>query len=221
MFYLVTAEGEDMKRCTECKLEKPLTSFNKQASGKYGVRSKCKACRKASRAKNATENRKKKNAKYRRDSEYRQRAKDRAKKRREGFSQEEREKANARRRERYALAPEKRRAANREWCSANPDKVLAQVHRRLAKKRGAPSDGWRHREVFESAGWRCFYCGIDVEQRQDTKTAQTNEAQADHFKPLSRGGTNERSNIVCSCGLCNQRKGSKDPFEFIRDNINQ
>jgi len=33
-----------MKTCTACCIEKPLTSFGRQAKGKYGVTSVCKAC---------------------------------------------------------------------------------------------------------------------------------------------------------------------------------
>jgi len=32
------------KICTKCKKEKPLSEFNKQEGGKYGVRGQCKKC---------------------------------------------------------------------------------------------------------------------------------------------------------------------------------
>ena len=46
----------------------------------------------------------------------------------------------------------------------------------------------------------CPYCG----KRLSTYTAST-----DHIVPLSRGGTNDRSNLVLCCKKCNREKGSK------------
>lgn len=34
-----------MKECSSCHVVKPLTDFSKQAKGKFGVTSKCKACK--------------------------------------------------------------------------------------------------------------------------------------------------------------------------------
>ena len=33
-----------MKRCTRCKIEKPLSDFTSEKRGKYGVKSRCKPC---------------------------------------------------------------------------------------------------------------------------------------------------------------------------------
>lgn len=35
-----------MKKCRECKLEKPLTEFNKKVSNKDGLQSECRECNK-------------------------------------------------------------------------------------------------------------------------------------------------------------------------------
>ena len=37
---------EQTKVCTKCGIEKPLSGFNKEKTGKFGVRSDCKDCRK-------------------------------------------------------------------------------------------------------------------------------------------------------------------------------
>jgi len=42
----------EVKECSSCKLEKSLDSFDKQKTGKFGVRSKCKYCRKRERDEN-------------------------------------------------------------------------------------------------------------------------------------------------------------------------
>lgn len=50
---------------------------------------------------------------------------------------------------------------------------------------------------------RCFYCG----------TTQ-GIFEMEHVLPKSRGGTNERANLVCSCKGCNRQKGTMTPFEW-------
>lgn len=49
--------------------------------------------------------------------------------------------------------------------------------------------------VLDDADWTCFYCG----DRHGSMCA-------DHVVPLSRGGTNERDNLVCACIPCNSSK---------------
>lgn len=46
----------------------------------------------------------------------------------------------------------------------------------------------------------CVYCG---------EPATT----ADHVIPVSRGGTDDRSNLVAACAICNGAKGDKMPAE--------
>ncbi|MCD6472439.1 HNH endonuclease [Candidatus Aerophobetes bacterium] len=46
----------------------------------------------------------------------------------------------------------------------------------------------------------CQYCG---------KKFKTENLNIDHIIPLSRGGKNTWSNVVCSCISCNLRKGNK------------
>ncbi|MBC8229859.1 HNH endonuclease [bacterium] len=47
---------------------------------------------------------------------------------------------------------------------------------------------------------RCGYCTI----REEDYGGQLN---TDHYRPISRGGTNERDNLVYCCTRCNQYKG--------------
>ena len=209
-----------MKTCSKCKIEKPFEDFGKHKMGKGGLRSTCKVCRKADWAEKKESHSESRKVKYASDEEYRGRAKGRANATRLAMTTEDVDRKNKRRRDRYAVDPTQRKTQNKRWSVANPDKILAQVHRRNAVKKGVESDNWTPSEVFNSADWNCFYCGVDVEARQDSNTYQKNEAQADHFIPLAKGGTNLRANIVCSCGSCNLRKKDKNPFDFIRDNIN-
>lgn len=60
-------------------------------------------------------------------------------------------------------------------------------------------DWWPLRNaVIQEADWTCHYCG----DRHDYMCA-------DHVVPLSRGGTNERDNLVCSCVPCNSSKADR------------
>jgi 5-methylcytosine-specific restriction endonuclease McrA len=54
----------------------------------------------------------------------------------------------------------------------------------------------------------CAYCGIifnDYSQKS-----------ADHLKPLSKGGKNSLSNIVCSCRACNTQKANQDLKDWLK-----
>lgn len=52
-------------------------------------------------------------------------------------------------------------------------------------------------QVMTLYGKDCHYCG---KPKSNT---------VDHVVPLSRGGTNEITNLVPACGRCNSRKGNK------------
>ncbi|GAQ23913.1 hypothetical protein DEIGR_400046 [Deinococcus grandis] len=83
-------------------------------------------------------------------------------------------------------------------------------HRRRAKAVGARGsfDKWDVSIRLAKQRGRCHYCG----ERLDTHGP--NKFQADHWIPLSRGGTNYAVNIVCACPGCNLAKGDKLPWEF-------
>lgn len=64
-----------------------------------------------------------------------------------------------------------------------------------------------HRALIEAAGSHCQLCGEPmqywVNRRQPT---------LDHIVPLSKGGTNEVSNLRVICNICNSRRGNRaDP----------
>lgn len=60
-------------------------------------------------------------------------------------------------------------------------------------------DWWPLRsQVINDADWTCHYCG----DRHDNMCA-------DHVVPLSRGGSNERDNLVCCCIPCNSSKADR------------
>lgn len=54
--------------------------------------------------------------------------------------------------------------------------------------------------------FKCFYCNESI---------QTKLWHLDHVVPISKGGLNDSSNIVCSCKECNLMKGAIDLKDFI------
>jgi 5-methylcytosine-specific restriction endonuclease McrA len=56
--------------------------------------------------------------------------------------------------------------------------------------------------VFTRDGFRCQYCGVKKDMR---------ELNYDHVVPRVRGGKTVWENIVTSCYVCNDRKGSRTP----------
>lgn len=116
----------------------------------------------------------------------------------------------------------------RDYRKNNPDKIGAIQRKHLAKL--AQEDparlkeyrrvGWANRRAREKAapgrfsradvlrmteaqGGRCWYCLKKVEK-----------LEVEHRIPLSRGGSNDPSNLVMACGSCNKRKMTKMPWEL-------
>jgi 5-methylcytosine-specific restriction endonuclease McrA len=58
-------------------------------------------------------------------------------------------------------------------------------------------------EIFRRDGFRCVYCGFDGSTFEGWAFLQV-----DHFKPRSKGGTEESENLVTACIVCNQMKGA-------------
>jgi 5-methylcytosine-specific restriction endonuclease McrA len=63
--------------------------------------------------------------------------------------------------------------------------------------------------LFARDGYRCQYCGRSVAELRP-RHALTR----DHLIPLSRGGTNDWSNVVTACSPCNTRKANNLPSEI-------
>ena len=63
--------------------------------------------------------------------------------------------------------------------------------------------------LFARDEYRCQYCG-----RHMTEFRTRESLTRDHLVPLSRGGTNEWTNVITACSPCNTRKGSRLPEEI-------
>jgi len=67
--------------------------------------------------------------------------------------------------------------------------MIADARRRLARK-DVP-----RKDIFERDGYRCSYCGTT-----------DGPFECDHIMPVSRGGTNDNSNLTTACVSCNRDK---------------
>lgn len=63
--------------------------------------------------------------------------------------------------------------------------------------------------LFARDGYRCQYCG-----RPGTELRLRESLTRDHVVPMSRGGTNEWTNVVTACSPCNTRKANHMPEEI-------
>jgi hypothetical protein len=101
---------------------------------------------------------------------------------------------------------EERTALLKNWYENNLHRYRIYVHNRNARLKG---NGGTHTteeidELFDGQRGLCFYCGQLLR-----------DFHIDHKIPVSRGGSNDISNIVISCALCNRRKYTKTAEEFI------
>ena len=63
--------------------------------------------------------------------------------------------------------------------------------------------------LFARDHYRCQYCG-----RPAAELKPREALTRDHVIPMSRGGTNDWTNVVTACSPCNTRKGNRLPVEI-------
>jgi len=63
--------------------------------------------------------------------------------------------------------------------------------------------------LFARDRYRCQYCG-----RTAAELRPRESLTRDHLIPMSRGGTNDWTNVVTACSPCNTRKGNRMPEEI-------
>lgn len=102
-----------------------------------------------------------------------------------------------------------------KWSRSNPDRVLAnrrayykanwcKFQERNAAKRDRTLPADFVDTIMKDDDYTCQYCG----QRGGKLTI-------DHKDPVSRGGSDDRSNLCVACHRCNCRKGAKTVTEFM------
>lgn len=105
----------------------------------------------------------------------------------------------------YAVNAVHVRARARAWQLAHPDYHCATEARRRARKSG---NGGSHtlaewKELCRRTGDCCVYCD------------EPKRLERDHAIPLSRGGSDNISNILPACRSCNAKKHTRTAEEFV------
>jgi len=63
--------------------------------------------------------------------------------------------------------------------------------------------------LFARDQYRCQFCGRSIVELRPRESLTR-----DHLVPISRGGTNDWTNVLTACSPCNTRKGSRLPAEI-------
>ena len=117
------------------------------------------------------------------------------------WAAENEDSVSASKRKHYEREREKVIARSKKWAESNPEKVRRAKTNNLRMRRAArhASRGiftvGEFKELCESYGNKCLACG-------DTEAV----LEADHVVPLTKGGSDDISNIQSLCGSCNRKK---------------
>jgi len=114
----------------------------------------------------------------------------------------QREQARAKGRARRAANLERARAATRAWRARNPAARTVARHLRRSRLVGGRFTAAEWRELLVAWHGLCAYCSVG------------GKMTVDHRVPLSRGGTNDISNVLPACMACNTAKHTKTESEF-------
>jgi 5-methylcytosine-specific restriction endonuclease McrA len=71
--------------------------------------------------------------------------------------------------------------------------------------------------VFQRSGNQCFYCRqpFRLRKKRSGPSYWNSRYQIEHKIPVSRGGTNDESNLVLACAPCNKAKFTMTASEFF------
>jgi 5-methylcytosine-specific restriction endonuclease McrA len=192
-----------MKTCTKCSTKQPLDQFCVDASRKDGRHPWCKQCR------------------SRRGKAYYQDNRDSILAQQLIFRRANPEHTRAINRKSIAKNRDKLRAMGREYYRRNKKAVIKRI-KRYHKTNPGYWRSWQHRRLrrlrtmgvhtkqdvrnqYQIQHGQCFWCHRLLGDKY----------HADHYIPVSKGGTNTADNIVIACPSCNLRKFNLMPDEFL------
>lgn len=185
--------AKGLKRCSLCHKDKPFCAFEKDASKRLGVTSRCKKCKR--------EQRRIKNAAWHAEREqmldlYRQGLSKCYKcKEIKPFAQ--------------FLKSNTRSSGVFNLCLNCNNKIRQHYNRKRSK---ATRDYVRW-EVFEDDEFTCYLCEEVLDP--ETLSPHPKSLTIDHVLPISRGGLDERDNVRTACLDCNRRKNDSLLEEFL------
>lgn len=123
------------KKCTSCGVTKPVSEFNKNAKGKFGVRSRCAECgRQYHKELRATQPDRTRGAAQR----YKTRNREKISLAGKLYYEKNKARSAERRRVRYQENKEFELERNRRWAKRNPEAALALGRKSDAKRRATP-----------------------------------------------------------------------------------
>jgi 5-methylcytosine-specific restriction endonuclease McrA len=110
----------------------------------------------------------------------------------------------ARKHQYYAKHKRYHAALVSEWNRLNPDGRRSIKHRYRARKIQAEGNYTAQdmRDQYDRQQGKCYWCSIELNGKYN----------GDHVIPLSKGGSNWPSNLVCTCESCNKSKQDRVPF---------
>ena len=117
------------------------------------------------------------------------------------------EKSNARALEWRRKNPEYSRLYAKKYREANKEKFRAIRWNYKARKKLAigTHTGDDIINIVKQQNNLCFWCKTELKHMH-----------VDHYIPLSKGGSNDKTNLVASCPSCNMAKRDKMPEDFIK-----
>jgi len=209
-----------VKICTECQSEKTLNEFHKELKGKYGVRSKCIECTKNLYQVNKTKV-------LNRNKQYRELNKEKIKCQKRQYRSDNSE-SIAQKKKQYRQNNveslieyfKQYRNKNKEIIATRTKKwrespngvavkrAHSQFRRAVKKSSGGSYSGADIIKLIELQSGVCPYC------KSNLLSSNKNNYHIDHIEPLSKGGSNDISNIQLLCPKCNLSKGNKSPQDF-------
>lgn len=111
----------------------------------------------------------------------------------------------------YAQHREERLAYHKKYNQTERGIIAKRVrsHNRRALKKQAKGSHTAAQlyELYQKQEGKCFYCKKELGHSR-------NSWHGDHYIPLSKGGSNDISNIVIACPTCNHKKNAKLPDEW-------
>jgi 5-methylcytosine-specific restriction endonuclease McrA len=195
------------KRCTRCKVDKPIGEFTVRRRSKDGREYYCKMCKKVDAQSDYVAHRDRYLARAKKWSDDNAHRREQIAKQ---WARENKQLTQQRDAARYLANPEKYSRKAAAWKLANPAKARAANSKRRALSRTATiGDAKQIKAFYEVVATAeritCHWCG---------KPVRKSERCVDHIIPLARGGQHVVFNLCCSCARCNNRKHTKLPAEF-------
>lgn len=205
--YLV---GLRSKVCKRCGVEKAPSEF--YAAGNLdGLMGKCKACVRA-RVRENRRQRLEQYAEYERSRaslphrietrrKYQEEHKEQISEYKKSWAADNSQRVASLKRDHYERNRQEVISRSKRWAQENAEKVKAAKANNRRRRRAVKNASKGHFTVEEfdalcsAYGYACLSCG-----------ATDRVLEADHVVPLTRGGSDEISNIQPLCGECNRRK---------------